>query len=90
MALEPLHKAGWSLHRVVEDDSRDVPWRLCEMFVGSIGSNRILMMGRRGPCRAPAPALHICRWWGAKPALKLLYDVGGAGSHWLLGTLIKV
>lgn len=60
------------------------------MFVGSVGSNRLLTMGRAGPCRAPAVALRVCQRQGSKPALKLLCGMGGAGSHWLLGALIKV
>lgn len=76
--------------RGFEDGSKDVLWKLCKMFMGSLGSNRLLTMGRGGPCRTPALPLHVCCWWEAKPVLKLLCDVGVAGSHWLLGALIKV
>lgn len=49
-------RSKWSLCCTVggcaafEDDSRDVPWRLCKMFVGSVGSNRLVTMGKGGPC----------------------------------------
>ncbi|XP_068271757.1 rab-interacting lysosomal protein isoform X2 [Nyctibius grandis] len=57
--------------RAVEAGSRDVPWRLCKTFAGSVGSNRLVTMGRGGPCRAPAATLRVCWQRGAKPALLL-------------------
>lgn len=84
VALGPPARAGWSLAVRLEAVQRgafeDVPWRLCKTFVGSIGSIRLLTMGRGGPCWAPAPALQLCQHLGGEACAKA---AGWRGGSWI-------
>lgn len=71
--------------RAIEDDSTDVPWT----FTGTIGSNRLVTMGRAAPCWAPAPALPV-RWqWGGEACAKAAVWHGGSWLSLPLGGFNK-